>query len=208
MDCKENDENVTSGEEIVTSLETPLAASVINPTMEEEQMGDGNSVSKEDEERSEAVCCVDKETQEPGVQAQGSGSSVSKELEEDSDAVCNETQKPGVVSDDEASVSDADVPCGTLLPIGVSETGTESAFLNDAPEKVESLETARDLDSDEAGNGGLNCTVDVEGKEGSKEPSGDQDAGFSDDVSVIRSCPFPESVLDSGGLAAARQRII
>ncbi|KAJ0241435.1 Histone-lysine N-methyltransferase ASHH2 [Hirschfeldia incana] len=137
---------------------------------EVEQMGDGNSVSKEGEERSEAVCCVDKETQKPGVQAQGSGSSVSKELEEDSDAVCcvaNDTQ------------------------------------MNDAPEKVESLETARDLDSDEAGNGGLNCTVDVEGKEGSKEPSGGQDAGFSDDVSVIRSSPFPESVLDSGGFGCS-----
>lgn len=192
MDCKENgvsdpsgDENLTSaamdingslsekaGEDIesITSLETPQAASVTNPAMEEdqrecfleaEQMGEGKL-----EENTDAVCCV-----------------------------ADESQKPGVVSDEAAeqgqgSVSDATVlGGGTVLPIGVSEAGTESVFLNDAPEKVESLESEKDIENDEAGSDG-------EGKEGNNEPS-------SDDVSLIRSCPFPDSALDSGGLGCS-----
>ncbi|CAN6936203.1 unnamed protein product [Brassica oleracea] len=184
MDCKENgvsdpsgDENLTSaamdisgkaGEDmdLVTSLETPQVVSAINPTMgrecfvEIEQMGDGNSVSKELEEKSDAVCCVD-----------------------------NKSQKPGVVSDEAAekaqgSVSDA---------VGVSEAGSDS---KDAPEKVESLETAKDIENDEAGSDGG-------GKEGSNEPSSGQDAGVSDDVSFIRSCPLPDSVFDSGGFGCS-----
>ncbi|KAJ4867056.1 histone methyltransferases(H3-K4 specific) [Raphanus sativus] len=191
MDCKENgvssdpsvcaggDENLTSakadGEEmelLITCLETPLAASVINPTMEEEdveQMRDGNSVGKdEDEEKSDAVCCVDKES-----------------------------QKPGVVSEEaRGSVSDAIVPGGTvLLPIGVNETGTEA----DSVEKFESLGNAKEIDNDDGGGegDGFNCTFGGGGKEGGS------DAGFSDDVSLIRSCPFPDSVLDSGGFGCS-----
>ncbi|XP_013591432.1 PREDICTED: LOW QUALITY PROTEIN: histone-lysine N-methyltransferase ASHH2 [Brassica oleracea var. oleracea] len=181
MDCKENgvsdpsgDENLTSAAmdiggsfseksmDLVTSLETAQAASVINPAMEEdqrecfveaEQMGEGNSVGKELEENSDAVCCVDAE------QAQG-------------------------------SVSDAIVlgGGGTVLPKGGRETDAESGFLNDAPEKVESSETAKDIENDKAGSDGFDG--------GNNEPS-------SDDVSLIRSCPFPDTVLDSGGLGCS-----
>ncbi|KAF8103592.1 hypothetical protein N665_0188s0518 [Sinapis alba] len=201
MDCKENgvsdgDENVINeslsekaGEDIdlVTSLEAPQVVSVINPTMEEaqrkcfvevEQVGDGRSVSKEDEENAaDAVCCV-----------------------------ANDTQKPGVVSDEAAeqaqgSVSDAIVPCGTVLPIGVNDTSTESSFLNDAPKQFESLETVKD--NNEAGSDGFNCTFNGGGKEVNNEPSSDHDAGFSDDISLIRSCPFPDSLLDSGGFGCS-----
>ncbi|KAJ4874534.1 histone methyltransferases(H3-K4 specific) [Raphanus sativus] len=134
-----------------------------------EQMRDGNSVGKdEDEEKSDAVCCVDKES-----------------------------QKPGVVSEEaRGSVSDAIVPGGTvLLPIGVNETGTEA----DSVEKFESLGNAKEIDNDDGGGegDGFNCTFGGGGKEGGS------DAGFSDDVSLIRSCPFPDSVLDSGGFGCS-----
>ncbi|ESQ27388.1 hypothetical protein EUTSA_v10017998mg [Eutrema salsugineum] len=216
---------------LISSLATPQAALVLDPTIEgqrecfieAEQMGDGNSISKEDAEKSDAglpVSCIDNGCQKQGM--------VSDEFEQTQGSVpdavllvnCNK-QDAGKESQDtelssvlivSGSMQEKGVPltkedegsAGTiLLPIGVSETDTESTFVNYAPEQFESLETAKNINNDEVGSAGINPTFDCGGKEGRKEPSSDQDAGSSDDISFIQSCPIPDSVLDSGILSCS-----
>lgn len=218
---------------LVSSLTTPQAVSVINPTMEAqrkcfieiEQMGDGNSISKEHAENSDAglaVCCNANDSQKQGVisddleQTQGSLSDAfllvncikqddGKESQETNlscvPIVYRSMQEKGTLLTKEEEGSG-----GTILPIGGSETETGSTFVNDAPEQFESLETAKEIENDEVGSDGFNSTFDC-GQEGRNEPLSDQDACSSDDISFIRSSPFPDSILDSGVLSHSATEI-
>uniref|UniRef100_A0A1J3F670 Histone-lysine N-methyltransferase ASHH2 n=1 Tax=Noccaea caerulescens TaxID=107243 RepID=A0A1J3F670_NOCCA len=179
------------------SSATPQVESVVNPTMEAqrkcvievEEMGDGNSISEEHAENSDAdlaVCGNANDSQKQGL--------VSDEREPQ-ESICQHNfskQDDGKeVQETKFSPSMQEKGSGgTIYPIEGDETYTESTFVNDAPEQLKSLETAKDIKYDEAGSDGG-------GKEGRNESLSDQDAGSSDDISFIRSSPFPDSILDS-----------
>ncbi|KAL1214561.1 Histone-lysine N-methyltransferase ASHH2 [Cardamine amara subsp. amara] len=182
-----------------------------------EQMGDGDSNSEEDAGISDfgllAVSCNDDDTGKKEV--------VSDELEQTQDWICDdvllvncnnqddgkENQDtnlslvsivPGSMQEKEALQAIEDEGCGgTILPIEGNGTNIELNFLNDAPEQLESLETAKHRESDEVGGDGNSSTFDGGGQEGRNEPY--QDTGSADDMSFIHSsCPFPDSLLNSG----------
>ncbi|CAH8305233.1 unnamed protein product [Eruca vesicaria subsp. sativa] len=123
------------------------------------------------------------------------------ERDENSDTgldVCcigKESQEQGVVTDEVEEIRDSVfkggllVDCnkqgGTVLPIGVGEIDTETNFVNG-----ESVETAKGVNIGEGGSDGFSGAFDCGGS--------DHDVGLSDDVSFLRSSPYPDSVLDSG----------
>ncbi|KAF8092644.1 hypothetical protein N665_0407s0023 [Sinapis alba] len=211
MDISENfSEKAGQDIDLVCSLATPQVTSVLNTTeaqrecfIEVEQMGDGNSISNERDENSGAglaVCCVANESQEQGVvldEVEKTQGSVSD------DVLLVDCNKQG----DGEEIQDTDfssvpvVSGGGVLPVGVSEIDTKTTFVNDAHGQFEALETAKDVNIDEAGSDGFSCSFDGGGKEGRNELSSDQDAGLSDEISFLRSSPFPDSVLDSAVLS-------
>lgn len=208
----------------VCSLETPQVASVVNPSIEgqsrcyieSEGMGDDNRNRKEHARNSDdgldVFCYVD-DTQKQGV--------VSDELEQTQELICDadllvncNKQDDGKESQDtnlslvsivSGSMQEKGAPQtkedegygGTILPIGGNGIENESNFLNDAPEQFESLETANHRKPDEVGSDGISSTFDGGGKEGRNEPSSDEDTGSFDEISLIQSCPFPDSILDT-----------
>ncbi|CAA7013440.1 unnamed protein product [Microthlaspi erraticum] len=229
MDCKENgvsdlsgcdslsgDKNANSEKassagndiDLSCSLATSQVESVVNPTMEaqrkcsieDEELGDGNSISKEHDESSDAglaVCCNGDDSQKQGL--------VSDEREQSQELICEAVLQNCSKQDDGKEVQETNfspVPIvsgsmqekgsgGTIFPVEGDEAYTELTFVNDAPEQLESLETAKNRKDDEAGSDGG-------GREGRNESLSDQDAGSSDDVPFIRSCQFPDSIMDSG----------
>ncbi|XP_020889612.1 histone-lysine N-methyltransferase ASHH2 isoform X2 [Arabidopsis lyrata subsp. lyrata] len=208
----------------VSSLETPQVASVGKHTIEGqgkcfieiEQMGDGNSNSEEDAGNTDDglyVCYNADDTRKQGV--------VSGGLEQTHEVICDadllvncnklddgkESQDTnlslvsivsGSMQEKGAPQAKEDEDCGgTTLPIGGNGIDNESTFVNDAPEQFKSLETTKQRKPDEVDSGGISYTFDDGGKEGKNEPSSDQDNGSSDDISLIQSFSFPDSLLDS-----------
>ncbi|CAH2067713.1 unnamed protein product [Thlaspi arvense] len=211
MDCKENgvsDPEKASSPchniDLVSSLATPQVASVINPTMESqgncfieiEQIGDGNSIIEERGENSDgglAVCCNANDSQNQGVVSDGVEQTQGSISDDVLVVDCNK-QDDGKESQDTNFSRIPAVSGDTILPLGVSETDIESTFINDAPEQFEFLETAKDINNVGVGSAGIISNFDGGGKEGGNEPSSDQEDGLS----FIRSCPYPDPILDSG----------
>ncbi|XP_010471914.1 PREDICTED: histone-lysine N-methyltransferase ASHH2-like isoform X1 [Camelina sativa] len=210
----------------VTSLETPQVASVVKSTKEgqrkcfidSERMGDEISNCNEHTGNSDDgldFCCDAEDTQKQEV--------VSDEVQQSQQFLCDadllvdcnklddgkESQDTkfslvsivsGSMQEEGAPQAIVDEGCGgTIFPIGDNGIENESNLLNDdVPEQMGSFETAKHINPDEVGSDGITSTFDAGDKEGRNEPSSDQDSGSSDDISFFQSCPFPDTIMDSG----------
>ncbi|CAN8234244.1 unnamed protein product [Cochlearia groenlandica] len=229
MDINENFSEKASSVDhdipLVTSLATPQVASAINPTMEKKCFVEIES--KNHAEKSDgglAVCCIANDRREQGVvsgefeQTQGSvpdavllvNCNKQDGVKESQDIgnfpvpiVTENMQEKGVpqTKEDEGSY-------GMISLLKVREIDTESAFVNDAPEQFNLLDATKDINNDEVGSDGINYTSNGGFEEGRNEPSNDQDAGSSDDISFICSGPFPDSTLDTRVFSCSATEIL